>query len=433
MIIIVYKITKPIRLIELFSGYGSQLMALKKICNEFNHEYEMWKTCEWEINAIASYKNIHCSNDINDYSKNLTKEQLIEFLFNKHISNDGKSPMKLMTLQRKTEEWLRNVYNNIYATKNLVDISQVHGSDLEINNVDDYMYIMTYSFPCQSISIAGKGEGFTKNSGTRSGLLWEVERILNECENLPQILLMENVTAIHSKKHIKNFEKWIKKLELLGYYSIWFDMNAKDYGIPHNRNRCFMVSILNGQKNSYKAPEGFELNLCLKDILEDLPLDKYYINNKYVDRMPESSKAIIIDDMYKNRDVRLYDQYSPSLRSERSGLKVVDQVERLTGIFDNDNKHQAGSIYKKEGISPTLDTGCGGWRQPLIIDNKDINTKRIRIRKLTPRECGRLMGVSEQDIAKMESVNSNTQLYKQFGNSIVVDCLYYIFKGFLYE
>ena len=204
-----YKITKPIRLIELFAGVGSQAMALKRLGANFEH----YRVVEFEKYAIKSYNAIHGT----DFE-----------------------PM---------------------------DITKIIGSDLGISDTDKYCYIMTYSFPCQDLSVAGKQKGMTKGSGTRSGLLWEVERLLNEVDNLPQVLLMENVPQVHGKKNMEDFQRWIDFLESKGYSNYWQDLNAKNYGVAQNRNRCFMVSIFGDY--SFKFPEPIELKKVMKDYLED--------------------------------------------------------------------------------------------------------------------------------------------------------------------
>ena len=173
-----YKITKPIRLIELFAGVGSQAMALKRLGANFEH----YRVVEFEKYAIKSYNAIHGT----DFE-----------------------PM---------------------------DITKISGSDLGIIDTEKYCYIMTYSFPCQDLSVAGKQKGMTKGSGTRSGLLWEVERLLNEVQNLPQVLLMENVPQVHGKKNMEDFQRWIDFLESKGYSNYWQDLNAKNYGVAQNRN-----------------------------------------------------------------------------------------------------------------------------------------------------------------------------------------------------
>ena len=169
-----YKITKPIRLIELFSGIGAQAKALEILGVPFEHH----KTCEWAVNSIKSYNAIHIK-DFTDYSKDKTKEELIEYL-DGNISTNYNEPCNV---KRQSEKWLRDVYNNCVATHNLMNIMKVKGSDLEIKDTNKFVYIMSYSFPCQDLSLAGLRKGMETSQadgGTRSGLLWEVERILNE-------------------------------------------------------------------------------------------------------------------------------------------------------------------------------------------------------------------------------------------------------------
>ena len=215
-----YKIDKPIRLIELFAGVGSQAMALRNIGANFEHH----RVIEFEKYAIKSYNAIHGTD---------------------------------------------------FET---TDIRDIKGSDLGITETDKYCYIVTYSFPCQDLSVAGKGAGMEKGSGTRSGLLWEVERLLNECEELPQVLLMENVPQVHGKKNMADFEKWINFLKSKGYSNYWQDLNAKNYGVAQNRNRCFMVSILGDY--TYEFPKPIPLTKTMKDYLEEEVDEKYYINSE---------------------------------------------------------------------------------------------------------------------------------------------------------
>lgn len=274
---------KPIRLIELFGGYGSQALALKYLGIDFEH----WKLCEWAINSIDAYKSIHFPNDDTDYSEIWDKEELINYLYNKGISSNWNEPMKESSVRRKSEEDLRKIFNNCKATHNLINIQQVHAKDLEIKERENYNYIMTYSFPCQDLSLAGKGAGMEKGSGTRSGMLWEVERILEECgEELPQLLLMENVPQVVGKKNKEDFDKWVSFLESKGYVNKWCMLNAKEVGypepIPQNRNRCFMVSVLN-PKGEIIFPEKSERKLTLKDLLESDVDEKYYLSDKMID------------------------------------------------------------------------------------------------------------------------------------------------------
>ena len=336
-----FKLTKPIRLVELFAGIGSQAKALKNIGADFEH----YKVVEFDKYAIKSYNAIHGTN------------------------------FKTM------------------------DITDIHADDLEITDTEKYDYILTYSYPCTDISVAGKQEGMAKGSGTRSGLLWEVERLLNECEELPQVLLMENVPQVHGKKNIEHFNKWIEFLESKGYSNYWQDLNAKDFGIPQNRNRCFMISIGVGQK--YSFPKPIELKLRLKDMLEDEVDKKYFI--KQTEIYPIRKNDITIN--------------------SESEIRCM-QIGNCMPLKNRNNPNQ-GRVYDINGLSPELTCTGGGNRQPMIV--RDYQGEK-RIRKFTPKEYFRLMGFKDEDFEKAEKVNSNTKLYQQAGNSIVVNVLEAIFK-----
>lgn len=179
-------------------------------------------------------------------------------------------------------------YNAVHGTDfPTMDITKVHAEDLNICDTENFTYLLTYSFPCTDLSVAGKQAGMSKGSGTRSGLLWEVERILTEIRDgsgeLPQILFMENVPQVHGKKNIDDFKKWLEFLESLGYTNYWQDLNAKNYGVAQNRNRCFMFSFLGNY--SYSFPQPIPLKKKLKDYLENNVDEKYYINNEKADKL----------------------------------------------------------------------------------------------------------------------------------------------------
>ena len=388
---------EKVSLIECFSGIGTQASALKEVLRLTNLKYELNSTCEWDINAIASYKEIHCGNDHNDYSKELTKKEIVEFLFNKGISSNGKSPLKKKGIQGYNEKKLRTIYNNIIATKNHVNIMTLKGEDLNIVDTDKTLYILTYSFPCQDLSVAGKSKGMSKGSGTKSSLLWEVERLLKETKKLPQVLLMENVTQVHGRKHLADFNNWINFLNDLGYTSYYKDLNGKDYGIPQNRNRTFMVSILG--EYYYQFPKKQKLKYRLKDFLEDEVDEKYYLSDKTI--------AHLMDMTDRNGFVR-GEKFRPHALDSEENIefpKILDDRNKGWGIRIND-------------VCPTQLANRSGLK---CIE------KDLRIRKLTPKECWRLMGISDDDFEKARKVNSNTQLYKQAGNAIITTCLIGIF------
>lgn len=271
------KLDKPVRLIELFSGIGAQAKAFENLGIDF----EPYKTAEWEYHAVLSYKAIHCPEDKIDYSEEFDKDFIANYLYRVGISSDGKKPMMYPQVVRLGERRLRQIFNAYKATHNIGSIVNAKAEDLEIKYTDKYTYFLTYSFPCQDLSNAGKQAGMAKGAGTRSGMLWEVERLLMECKEKPQILLMENVPQIHSKKNMPDFQMWIDSLAEMGYTSVYEDLNAKDFGVPQNRNRTFMVSWLGDY--SYEFPEGFELKLRLKDVLDEVVDEKYYLSQEAVD------------------------------------------------------------------------------------------------------------------------------------------------------
>ncbi len=166
----------------------------------------------------------------------------------------------------------------------------LHGKTLNLGDIKQIKYLpeadlWTYSFPCTDISLAGKLKGFEKGSKTSSSLLWEVERLLRISElnsELPKYLLMENVKNLVGKKFMTLFQIWIDFLTTLGYKSFWKVLNAKDFGIPQNRERVFMISILD-QTATYEFPKPIELKLKLSDMLEKMVDEKYFLSTKMIE------------------------------------------------------------------------------------------------------------------------------------------------------
>lgn len=265
-------IDKPIRLIELFAGYGSQSLGLKYLGVPFEHH----RICEWAIPSIKAYKDLHFADDSVDYANGMSKDQLVEELLRLGVSVDYNKPATREQLRRRKD--LAEIYNDIQASHNLVSVTNVKGTDFCVTDTDKYTYIMTYSFPCQDLSVAGNMEGMTKGSGTRSGLLWEVERILSEMPEKPQILVMENVKQVCGSRNRQDFNEWLNSLEAMGYKSWYKVLNGKDFGIPQNRERCFMVSAIGDYY--YEFPQGFKLELRLKNVLDKNVPERYYLNDK---------------------------------------------------------------------------------------------------------------------------------------------------------
>lgn len=514
---------KKIKVITLFTGIGAQEAALKRL----EIDYEVVGISEIDKYAIQSYEAINGS------------------------------------------------------TYNYGDITKI--------NALDYADLWTYSSPCQDFSTAGKQQGIRNSDGslTRSGLLLHVERLLVDSVirgDNPKYLLMENVKGLVSKKFKPDFDRWLERLEQLGYNNYWQVLNAKDYGVPQNRERVFVVSIRKDvDTKGYKFPEKIPPVKRLKDVLESVVDEKYYLSQDKVDKLVMNNdikvKEIITSLISKQgtklekytsiantlmaRDYKGFGNQgmngiiepvicasrgrnpdNPSDRTtgapteqrleinqtgctntlttvqkdnyllEPSGLYIHDSdrfrkkplkglsrclkaekhdaaVIQVGNIVDTGNwdNPQRGRIYSPSGCSPALTTMQGGGLEPKILfiggigeptrlkdgknlsrnykqgyrvyDSNGISTaivssgvggvggatslyttpkviqvgnivEQYRIRKLTPRECWRLMGFTdvEFDCAQMSGI-SNTQLYKQAGNSIVVDVLVGIFKELL--
>lgn len=370
-----YKIAKPVRLIELFAGIGSQAKALELLGVDFEH----WKVCEFDDYAMKSYNAVHNTN---------------------------------------------------FKTS---DIQNLTASDLEIKDKDKYEYIMTYSYPCTDISIAGKREGMERNSGTRSSLLWEVERLLKECgDNKPQILLMENVRECHNGKNAPLFFEWTSFLRSIGYKNFYTDMDAKNYGIPQTRKRCFMLSILD-ENAYYEFPQACGLNYSVKEFLEDKVDKKYYVKEEtalpLIKKMEkECPSATIIDDTYgfDNSEVRYFPDVCPTLRAAKANLKCIVAMRGR----NSDSLNQTPGTSTEQRLEKNK-TNCCNTITTVQKDNLIFENKQLR--NLTPKEVWRLFGFEDKDVEKASEFVPDTKLYKQGGNCIVVNCLVAIlgqlFKG----
>ena len=271
----------------------------------------------------------------------------------------------------------------------------------------DYADLWTYSFPCQDISVAGNQKGINEN--TRSGLLYQVQRLLEVAKEegtLPKYLLLENVKNLVGKKFKSQFDNWLFYLDQLGYDTNWEVLNAKNYGIPQNRERVFAVSIRKDLNQTFEFPKPEVLNKRLADVLEDEVDEKFYISQDKVETL------------IKNL--------------EQTGCVAVREATKKgyaeATIGDSINIEQPNSKTRRgrvgHGVAQTLTTSP---QQVIVLED-------IRIRKLTPLECWRLMGFDDEDFYKaQQSGVSNSQLYKQAGNSIVVYVLEKIFKNLYRE
>lgn len=323
----------------------------------------------------------------------------------------------------------------------------------EYNKVFNDIDIITHGSPCQDFSIAGKQAGGDEGSGTRSSLLYETLRIVEQ--NKPKYVLWENVKNLLSEKHRHNFENYISSMQEIGYNSYYKVLNAKDYGIPQNRERVYTVSIRKDiDKGDFKFPEKEELKLRLKDMLENEVDKKYYLNDIQVEKINKSNF------MQEKKRIQEKEYCDTILARDWKDPKCVQVANLKGGKWDKINESYR-RVYSEEGISPTIHTCQGGNTEPKVVqrtplkflnrnqkkvegdyafcvDNsntggiKEIENNTIKIRKLTPKECWRLMGFSDEDFIKAQLIpTSNTQLYKQAGNSIVVKVLEKIFINLL--
>ena len=439
--------------------------------------------------------------------------------------------------------------HNVTEDKNYGDISKINENELP-----DFD-IMTWGFPCQDISIAGKLKGI-KEGETRSGLYYEGYRILKTKK--PKVSIIENVKNLTSKRFKNEFDSILKDLSDLGYNNYWQVLNAKDYGIPQNRERVFIISIRKDIDNGkFIFPEKIQLQLKLKDLLEEVVDNKYYLTEKGIGRLIKRNNKLIRNN--ENPDVSscIIAGYHKMDGRNNQYISEENKPKRIGGIYDTDErKRQAGGIYDPNAISPTLTTMFpGGDKQPFVLVNegtkkgssearegdsinisypnnmkkrgrvgkgvsqtiltspnmavvenankpiclnankkvsiqdriydeegisatvtasefrskvaerkmfnlyndkeiKDIaptqttncgsstssaavlisenGSNYLKKRKLTPLECWRLMGFDDEDFYKAKNVGiSDTQLYRQAGNSIVVNVLEEIFKTLL--
>ena len=376
--------------------------------------------------------------------------------------------------------------HNVDESLNLRDVRKV--STLLFPDVD----LITYGFPCQDISIAGRQKGFEDGAGnrTRSGLFFEALRIIQDLR--PKWAICENVKALTMKQFRNEFKTVLDSLERAGYRNYYQVLNAKDFGIPQNRERVFIVSIRKDIEQEFMFPEKQILKLRVRDLLEkDVP-EKFFINTpnaialarKIAEEIELNHPAVLRsvrteygkeirtayeqgeiyekranmrefecrpDDLCNTLTTVLKDNYiaEPVMRTvgdlgvggqrgrvfSTNGivgcLSVTDykdppkilQVGNIVKIGQFDNP-QRGRIYDPDGLAPTLNTCSGGGLEPKFVDRSCVD---VRIRKLTPRECFRLMGFLDDDFDKIKGI-SNSQLYKMAGNSIVVNVLTEIFK-----
>ncbi|MDK0621499.1 DNA (cytosine-5-)-methyltransferase [Clostridium perfringens] len=509
-----------IKLFDAFAGKGALHKSLKKL----GIPIKVVGLSEIEPDAIIAYAAVHI-NDFKDLDFNYpSDDEMRELLIDRNIGWDFIKQKS--SIPRMKKEKLKLLYKATILTNNLGDISK-----LDYDNMFDFD-LFNLSFPCTDLSGAGKQKGLKNEDGThtRSGLIKFGLDVIKAKK--PKYIMIENVKALIQKKFINDFYSIINEIESYGYkcfYPTKEDktgnisptcLNAKDYGIPQNRERIFVICVRNDINLEFEFLKGFDRGIRLKDILENNVEDKYYLGDEIQKKFKENYKDIKRKIEIKNKMIcvgqssdcetsqagKVYETngISPTLcvgtHGYAMGNIIEPKVERIGGVFDKKDKiHQAGSVYNQNGLSPTITTCEGGYRQPIIPDKyyikKALNmemkenyiqydnsgkgyasqaarlyyldknmgslphcnsgdktqiiekektelcegeingmnylgdTTDFKIRKLTPLECWRLMGFDDEDFYHTKELGlSDSSLYKLAGNSIVVNCLYYIFK-----
>ena len=314
-----------------------------------------------------------------------------------------------------------------YAVKSF---NAIHNTNFEPQDICEWnkdieVDLLMHGSPCQDFSLAGKQAGGDEGSGTRSSLMYETIRIVEKLK--PKYVIWENVKNVISKKHIHNFNNYIERMNELGYTSYYQVLNTKDYGIPQNRERVFTISIKKDADKGYTFPQPQELKLKLKDMLEDEVDEKYYLSDKMIKYISATGTA-----NFRNPDCKINLDIARPLTTDpnkRAGTTnyLSDELPSnydLGIIVSNQGKE----IVRKTEIANTLMArdykGFGNQEMTGVFKN-------MRIRRLTPKESWCLMGFDDEDFEKASKVNSNTQLYKQAGNSIVVNVLEAILTNLL--
>lgn len=408
-------------LVELFSGIGSQAKALKNI----GINTDVQATCEWDMHAFIAYDAIHMGREVLPEIHEMTMKEVYDKLCEYTLSNNGKEPMNQTTLHSYGEEVLKRMYTAILRDKNLVDISKVTGEQMP-DNTD----IMTYSFPCQDLSNVGAFHGYNKgidkDSGSRSSLLWQVGRILTEMvesgKQLPRYLVMENVPTLLSDRHKNNFQQWIDDLKKLGYISKYYQLNAKDFGIPQNRPRLLMMSVYVGDnKRKEKIINDYFEKTNEETIVKKYTRSKYYqkIAIKDLLRIPDDPESPLWKEAVEctpndtpSRQ-KIWDE-NPQIVKQDGSVTNEDFIRTIT--TKQDRHPNSGNIYFDSGIK-----------------------ERGKFRYLTPRECMLFMGFTDEDyehiiennpVVKIHScLFPRDKIIRMAGNSIPVKLL----EGFFYQ
>lgn len=400
------------KVVEMFSGIGSQAKALERLGADF----EIVNTVEWDIAAFYAYDIIHNGpQDLSCYA-DLSKAELLRILSKYCLSGDGKTPVSSNFLRTWPEDSLRKVLCAYNRTRNLGSITQVSGVKLP-NHID----LLTYSFPCQDLSLCGAWHGnfsgIDRNAHNRSGMLWEVERILKERheakKRLPHFLLMENVKNILSKAHKDNFEEWKSFLSDLGYINQVYTLNASNFGSPQKRVRTYMISVWCPDKNQRDVTTA------------------YFEKNNLEKRKPMARKHL---------RTCLRTDYSIEKYKREADISNMNDTPSRRRILNENEIVFDGTHYTADTVNTLTTKQDRNPTAGLVMYPEHARGKSV-YRNFTPRECFLMMGFDEKDydaliqndllIRKGRFLYSRERCEKLAGNSIVVEVLMAIFRQIL--
>lgn len=324
------------------------------------------------------------------------------------------------------DKFARKSYKAVYDTEGeieLHDITKV--TDEEWRKRRGTVDIICGGFPCQAFSIAGKRKGFLDE--TRGTLFFEIARAAKEIQ--PPLLFLENVKGLLSHEQGRTFRTILSTLDELGYDAEWQVLNSKDYGVPQNRERVYIVGHLRGERTRQVFPIRGESGTTnqVKQI-GNISNSNSFGGNPQTGRVYDiegisptlntmqsggrEPKVMAIDDQGRKNKKISPKNIVPTLRAQSHGNEPKVAVPVLTP--DRANKRQNGRRFKTNG-EPTFTLTAQ--------DRHGVMTEGLKIRKLTPRECWRLQGFPDWAFDKAQAVNSNSQLYKQAGNSVTVNVI----------
>ncbi|WP_338983934.1 DNA (cytosine-5-)-methyltransferase [Spiroplasma endosymbiont of Othius punctulatus] len=426
---------QKIRVFETFAGIGAQHKALEILKINKKIDYEIVAISEWDIWSNISYNAIHYDNK--NIANGLT-DDVMNDLFDKFtLSNDGKTPYDKDCVKRLPRSTRELLYSSILNTNNLGSITEISGSSLIKKSGD--IDLITYSFPCQDLSTAGSfhgyGKGMARGSGTRSGLLWEIERILIDLKNeqkLPKYLFLENVKAMLSQKNKGDFIEWLSFLQSIGYNTQTYIMDSSKYGSAQSRQRVYALSVLDGGdefidtfKNSGQIVElnipkdvskEFNIKKNMTEVLNlnyvnDVNSESYKYTNEAIEATPNRTPSR--KRMFENNYL-LFSKESVEI-DKRSKSNHINYTKKNDGFY----LPRCRTITTKQDRHPNA--GVVDLRGTILQNQQN----KAKYRFLTTRETIVLMGFENCDYEKMVSNKEvkKEKLYKQAGNSIVVNVL----------